>query len=288
MEVSADPGPSDRFVLTLQATRMSEDVWRGLDVQVDRCREHLRGLSHVQVDDRVLAYVRAAGFYYLHRLDAIVPLDRALLTALLEHWRQETHKFHLPVGEVPVTLGDVVVLTRLEVDGRAVTGTACRQWVDECEHLLGVCPLLRADLQGSSLRMSWLREHFVVLHLDADEVMIKQHARAYILRMMGASIFADKSGNEIQVLYLPMLEMFDVAAQFSWSSATLAYLYRHLCRGCQSGSTELGGFLLLLQIWSWEYIHIGRPIRVAYHGIDGHPLPDEPPYMLGPHHMAIC
>ncbi|CAH9126513.1 unnamed protein product [Cuscuta epithymum] len=82
MEVSADPGPSDRSVLTLQATHKSEDVWRGLDVQVDRCREHLRGLSHVQVDDIVLAYVRAAGFYGLHRLVATVPLDRVLFTAL--------------------------------------------------------------------------------------------------------------------------------------------------------------------------------------------------------------
>ncbi|CAH9144413.1 unnamed protein product [Cuscuta epithymum] len=145
MEVTADPGPNDRSVLTLQESHRSEDVWLGLDVQVDRCCEHLRGLSHVRVDDRVLACVRAAGFYGLHRLVATVPLDRALLTALLERWRQETHTFHLPVCEVAVTLGDVVVLTGLQVDGGAVTGTACRQWVDECERLLRVRPVLRTD-----------------------------------------------------------------------------------------------------------------------------------------------
>ncbi|CAH9080986.1 unnamed protein product [Cuscuta epithymum] len=133
--------------------------------------------------------------------------------------------------------------------------------------------------------MPWLREHFQVLPPDADEVMIQQHARAYILMMIGASIFADNSGNEVQVLHLPLLKRFDVVAQFSWGSATLAYLYRQLCRGCQRGSTELGGFLPLLQIWSWEYIHIGRPIIVGYHGIDGQPLPDEPPRLLGPHHV---
>ncbi|CAH9097143.1 unnamed protein product [Cuscuta epithymum] len=185
MEVSADPGPSDHSDLTLQATHRSEDVWHGLDVPVDRCREHLRGLSHVQVDDRVLAYVRAAGFYGLHRLVATVPLDKALLTALLERWRQETHTFHLPVSEVIVTLGDVAVLTGLEVDGRAVTGTACRQWVEECERLLGVRPLLQTDIQGSYLRMPWLREHFAELPPDADEVMTQQDARAYILMMTG-------------------------------------------------------------------------------------------------------
>ncbi|CAH9129923.1 unnamed protein product, partial [Cuscuta epithymum] len=240
----------------------------------------------MHADDRVLHYVRAAGFYGLYRLKATVPLDRALLTALLERWRQETHTFHLPVSEVTVTLGDVAILTGLQVDGRAVTSTACRQWVDECERLFGVRPVVRIDLQGSSLRMSWLREHFQVLPPDADEVMIQQYARAYILMMMmGASIFADKSRNEIHMLHWSMLERFNVAAPFSWGSATLAYLYRHLCRGCHRGSTELGGFLLLLQIWSWEYIHIGRSIVVAYHGIDGHPLPDEPARHLGPHHV---
>ncbi|CAH9101982.1 unnamed protein product [Cuscuta europaea] len=107
MEVLADPNPVDPSVLTLQATHRTEDVWRGLDVQIDRCREHLHSLSHVQVDERVLAYVRAASFFGLHRLVATVPLDKALVIALLEHWRQETHTFHLPVGEVTVTLGDV-------------------------------------------------------------------------------------------------------------------------------------------------------------------------------------
>ncbi|CAH9070541.1 unnamed protein product [Cuscuta europaea] len=133
--------------------------------------------------------------------------------------------------------------------------------------------------------MSWFREHFVVLHPNVDEVIIQQHARAYIFMLMGASVFADKSGNEVQVLHLPILERFDVAAHFNWGSATLAYLYRQLCRGCQNGSTEVGGFLLLLQIWSWEYIHIGRPIIVRYHELDGEPLHhDQPPHLLGPHH----
>ncbi|CAH9076273.1 unnamed protein product [Cuscuta europaea] len=114
--------------------------------------------------------------------------------------------------------------------------------------------------------------------------MNQQHARAYILMLMGASIFADKSVNEVQVLHLLILERFDVVAHFSWGSATLAYLHRQLCRGCQSGSTEVGGFLLLLQIWSWEYIHIVRPIIVRYHGRDGEPLHDQSPHLLKPHH----
>ncbi|CAH9130918.1 unnamed protein product, partial [Cuscuta epithymum] len=135
--------------------------------------------------------------------------------------------------------------------------------------------------------MAWLREHFVGLPADADDDVVQQYARAYILMLMGASTFADKSGNEVQVLYLPILESFDVAAVYSWGSATLAYLYRQLCRGCHRDGGEMGGFLLLIQLWSWEHIHIGRPVILRYHGIDGGPLDDDMDQhaVLGPHHV---
>ncbi|CAH9111661.1 unnamed protein product [Cuscuta europaea] len=43
---------------------------------------------------------------------------------------------------------------------------------------------------------------------------------------ISSDVFADKSDNEVQVLYFPILESFDVAAYFSWGSVTLTYLYR--------------------------------------------------------------
>jgi Plant mobile domain len=46
-----------------------------------------------------------------------VPTDARLITALAERWREETHTFHLPIGEVTVTLEDVVVPFGLPIDG---------------------------------------------------------------------------------------------------------------------------------------------------------------------------
>ena len=48
-------------------------------------------------------------------------VDRALLSALVDQWRPETHTFHLPVGEMVVTLQDVSMLLGLPQDGRAVS-----------------------------------------------------------------------------------------------------------------------------------------------------------------------
>ena len=48
-------------------------------------------------------------------------MDNAALIALVDRWRPDTHIFHLPAGEMTVTLQDVTMLFGLRIDGRAVT-----------------------------------------------------------------------------------------------------------------------------------------------------------------------
>ena len=51
-----------------------------------------------------------------------VKIDDALVSALVERWRLESHTFHLPVGECTITLEDVALQLGLRIDGRPVTG----------------------------------------------------------------------------------------------------------------------------------------------------------------------
>ncbi|XP_056695845.1 protein MAIN-LIKE 2-like [Spinacia oleracea] len=123
MEPTIHPGPCDTSVLTLQAEHRSEDVWGGGMDRLLTCREHVLGLGEWVIHDRVLEFVRLAGFYGVHRLvGGGLALDRSLITALIERWRQETHTFHLAVGEATITLQDVAVLLGLRVHGAPVTG----------------------------------------------------------------------------------------------------------------------------------------------------------------------
>ena len=46
-----------------------------------------------------------------------INIDPGLLAGLLERWRPETHTFHLPVGEMTVTLEDVSCLWALPTRG---------------------------------------------------------------------------------------------------------------------------------------------------------------------------
>ena len=173
-------------------------------------------------------------------------MDMELITALVERWRPETHTFHLAVGEATITLQDVAVLFGLPVDGLPVTGTADHHWPLVVERLLGSCDSRK--LKGSALKISWLRDNFRELPEDADEEQVKCYARAYILMMMGGALFPDYSGGEVQVLYLPLLADLDAARNYSWESATLAYLYRNLCKASRKNKSEIGGPLLLLQV----------------------------------------
>ena len=43
--------------------------------------------------------------------------DRGLISAFVERWHKETSNFHLPVGEVTITLDDVASLLHLPIIG---------------------------------------------------------------------------------------------------------------------------------------------------------------------------
>jgi hypothetical protein len=44
------------------------------------------------------------------------------ITAMVDRWRPETHSFHLPCGEMTVTLVDVAMILGLPIRGCHVTG----------------------------------------------------------------------------------------------------------------------------------------------------------------------
>ena len=64
-------------------------------------------------------YLKNLGLYNIARVKDC-PIDKALITALVERWRPETNTFHLPFGEMTVTLEDVSLLWGLTVTGNFV------------------------------------------------------------------------------------------------------------------------------------------------------------------------
>ncbi|KAJ1409032.1 Aminotransferase-like, plant mobile domain [Sesbania bispinosa] len=61
-------------------------------------------------------------------------IDRSLVSAFTERWHRETSSFHLPVGEMTITLDDVSSLLHLPVTGRLFSLPALGK--DEANQLL--------------------------------------------------------------------------------------------------------------------------------------------------------
>lgn len=80
-------------------------------------------------------------------------------------------------------------------------------------------------------------------------------------------MFTENHVSTITARYIPIaLEIANATTaqmitQRSWGSAVLAATYRGMCRGCQLTGAKAGllGCPLLLQLWSWERLPIGRP-----------------------------
>ncbi|XP_073026084.1 uncharacterized protein [Primulina eburnea] len=260
------PGPIDDSVLTLQDHHRSTDIWNGQDFEPLTCRRcdgHFWRLGGL--DPRVQQMMLKAGFYGVYMAGRI-RLDHALITALVERWRPETHTFHLPVGETTVTLQDISVLWGLPVDGEPITGVdtnrSMDEWQEVCNQLLGFRPPPQ-DFDRGRLKIRCLQERFKTLPDGASEDTVKFYARAYILQLLGGQLLSDMSNNKVKLMYLPLLRDFESAGKLSWGSAVLACLYRALCRATKPETSDICGPLVLLQIWAWERVPFVRPGRIA-------------------------
>ncbi|XP_075100727.1 serine/threonine-protein phosphatase 7 long form homolog [Nicotiana tabacum] len=124
MDAPIHPDPYSRELLVLQGDHRSAHIWDGeLLSQTLHARrvDDMWDFLHDRVlHERVVHRLQATGFYRIIEIGRI-QVDWALITALIERWRPETHTFHLPIGETTVTLQDIEVLYGLPADGMAVS-----------------------------------------------------------------------------------------------------------------------------------------------------------------------
>ena len=219
-------------------------------------------------DDRYIPYLRAAGL-----LGVALVVTRGMpvfnapaLTALVDRWRPETHSFHLPSGEMTITLQDVAMILALPLRGHAVTGrTETPGWHAQVQQLFGI-PLNIEQGQGgkkkqNGIPLSWLSQNFSHLDDDAEPWRVECYARAYILHLLGGVLFPDAGGDIASAIWIPLVANLGDLGRFSWGSAVLAWTYRQLCEACcrQAPSSNMSGCVLLIQMWMWLRLPVGRP-----------------------------
>ena len=179
-----------------------------------------------RMDIRIRPYVIRAGFYGVYLLGHI-RIDWPLITCLVERWRLETHKFHVLVGDMTITLQDVALILGLRIDGPVITWTCVFNVAELCGELLGVTPPADA-LRGSAISIRWLCDQLSTPTLDVDEVALERSAHGFILTLMRSFLFVDKKGVHVHLCFLPLLRDLTHTTTYSWGGAILTHTYHEL------------------------------------------------------------
>ena len=147
----------------------------------------------------------------------------------------------------------------ISVDELPVTGRTDLKWNEVCQELLGHKPppmILNSNKStfiGARIKYKWLDAQFAApLAADVDDEVVQQNALYHLLVRMGALLFMDKLADRVSLLTLPLFNPISNARQYSWGSAALAWLYRQLCSASKMDVMQIGGALLLVQLWTYS------------------------------------
>lgn len=76
------------------------------------------------------------------------------------------------------------------------------------------------------MQLEWLRTLFWKVNEEFDLARIKCVTKAYLLFLLGCTLFVDKSSMAVPVAYLKLLENLWEVQDCAWGAIALAYLYR--------------------------------------------------------------
>nr|XP_023906844.1 serine/threonine-protein phosphatase 7 long form homolog [Quercus suber] len=160
-----------------------------------------------------------------------------------------------------ITLQDIEVMLGVPVGGFLMVEKTNLKWKDVCTELLGHQPLdpiqhpneNKSILVEARIRVNWLEARFgAPLAVDASDAVVQQHARYHILVWLGSILFMDKSAERVLVMPLQFLNLISDAKKYSWGSAALTWLYRHLCKASDTKAMQIGGVVMLVQLWVYS------------------------------------
>ncbi|XP_047254183.1 serine/threonine-protein phosphatase 7 long form homolog isoform X1 [Capsicum annuum] len=254
------PGTIDKSLLKLQASHRSQKLWNeNIDcneaVEPKICDAAWTFFDN-RPHQRVIEYISRVGLWDVVRVGKI-QLDHSLITAMIEQWRPETYTFHLPYGEVTMTLQDVQILFGLRVEGLPVVFPNLLYRNFDWDRLLqvhtGFAPA-PGDFTGNILLNISVLIKYIRQQVNQDPITdatlddrVLRIARLLMLLILGAILFPNTSGSSLSLRFLNFVIDLDLTGTYSWGSAVLAYLYWCLCRIPIDG-IKLGGFLPLLQL----------------------------------------
>ncbi|KAH1226003.1 Protein MAIN-LIKE 1 [Glycine max] len=249
-------GPSDPSVLTQYVDHVACSVWTReerpeLKLSSQGRKVHSLGRPFLAIEGLV------AGIGLSPLIACSVDTgDRGFLSSFIERWHRETSSFHLPMGELTITLDDVSSLLYLPVVGdlHAFQPLHVDDAVQMLVDLLMVSvESIRAEIgqcRGPYVRLQWVRDIYEC-RCQAGHWIAAAHA--YLHHLLGCTLLANKSATNVHVVNLKALRDLSQTGRYAWGMAALVHMYDQLNDASISSSRQLGGYITLLQCWIYEH-----------------------------------
>ena len=234
---------------------VAHDIAQGITRKPLRLHNHTEKLNIWVISDqyptRFTEKVQASGLHGLCGLGHYSSTRARRVTAIVERWHPETNSFHYGFGEMTPTLDDVLQLTGLPISGTPVFTEDPRTPVQILVDLLGVtADEAREGIGGrrNSVSLDWLFTNFSVVEEDDTNTRVDCCVRAYLLYVLGCTIFTSKEGCTAPVKVLTLLDDLEGVSGYAWGAAALAILYRELGYATRKTSQQIAGFMVMLEV----------------------------------------
>ncbi|CAK8541612.1 unnamed protein product [Lathyrus sativus] len=115
-------GPSDTSLLVKYEQHIANRIWfgqeRGSKKELKVAGHGLKLMQRVplQLPREMEGWISRSGLASLQRT-SLTKIDTNLVSAFVERWHLETSSFHMPFGEMTITLDDVSCLLHLPIRG---------------------------------------------------------------------------------------------------------------------------------------------------------------------------
>jgi hypothetical protein len=195
-------------------------------------------------------------------------ISHGFVCAMTERWHAETSSFHLPVGEMTITLDDVACLLGIPITGRLLPDRELTR--EEGLEMMQTDLLFTEEdaakelikQGGSHISFGVLKRRYEELLnrcnqlLEVDTVEEENEravvrlacVKAFLLLLLGWTIFSAKNSKNINLLWLLALQDMDELDSWSWGGMGLAFLYEQLSLTSDSSVASIGGYMTLLVV----------------------------------------
>ncbi|KAH7857258.1 hypothetical protein Vadar_010646 [Vaccinium darrowii] len=200
-------GPEDRSLLVSFNTHVAQAIWQGQERSTLRLHHHPNYLNKWELkDERMKEKIKNSELLPLCRITHYI-CNSHRVSAFVERWHPETNSFHFDFGDMGPARDDVEQLLENEAKNALAEAKG-----------------------GQAVTFDWLRLYFRDLRESNTDKRVKYYSRAYLLYVLGCTLFCNETGSKVNVAPLALLENLDRVSHYGWGVSVLAFLYRQLGR----------------------------------------------------------